>query len=88
MPAFVRNGRLDVIAVNALGRALYSPVFTIPSRPVNLARFCFLDSAARDVTPTSPALPAPPSSCCAPRRAATRYPAKRSAPLGRVPRSL
>jgi transcriptional regulator with XRE-family HTH domain len=50
-PAFIRNGRLDVLAVNALGRALYSPAFTVPGRPVNLARFRFLDPAARDFYP-------------------------------------
>src|SRR5690349_7685161 len=41
MPALVRNGRLDVLAINDLGRALYSPVFDNPARPVNLARFAF-----------------------------------------------
>ena len=46
-PAFVRNGRLDVLAANALARALYSPVFDGQSEPVNLARFCFLDPRAR-----------------------------------------
>jgi hypothetical protein len=46
-PAFVRNGRLDVLAINQLGRALYSPVFDDPGRPANLARFCFLDPASR-----------------------------------------
>ncbi|HEX6453405.1 MAG TPA: helix-turn-helix transcriptional regulator [Trebonia sp.] len=50
-PAFVRNGRLDILAVNALGRALYSPVFAGPARPANLARFRFLDPAARDFYP-------------------------------------
>ncbi|MER7273915.1 helix-turn-helix transcriptional regulator [Dactylosporangium sp. NPDC000244] len=45
-PAFVRNGRLDILAINPLGQALYSPAFTGPDRPVNLARFCFLDPAA------------------------------------------
>jgi transcriptional regulator with XRE-family HTH domain len=50
-PAFVRNGRLDVLAVNALGRALYSPLFVGPGQPVNLARFRFLDPAARDFYP-------------------------------------
>jgi transcriptional regulator with XRE-family HTH domain len=50
-PAFVRNGRLDIIAVNALGQALYSPAFATPARPVNLARFRFLDPAARDFYP-------------------------------------
>lgn len=50
-PAFVRNGRLDILAVNALGRVLYSPVFANPARPANLARFRFLDPAARDFYP-------------------------------------
>jgi transcriptional regulator with XRE-family HTH domain len=50
-PAFVRNGRLDVLAINRLGRALYSPAFTAPNRPVNLARFCFLDPGALDLYP-------------------------------------
>ncbi len=51
-PAFVRNGRLDILAVNPLGRALYSPVFAIPAGPANLARFQFLDPAAREFYPS------------------------------------
>jgi len=50
-PAFVRNARLDVLAINPLGRALYSPVFDDPARPANLARFCFLDPVSRDFYP-------------------------------------
>jgi transcriptional regulator with XRE-family HTH domain len=50
-PAFVRNGRLDLLAVNPLGRALYAPVFENPSRPVNMARFAFLDPRSRDFYP-------------------------------------
>jgi transcriptional regulator with XRE-family HTH domain len=50
-PAFIRNGRLDVLAVNPLGRALYSPVFDAPVRPANLARFCFLDPVSQDFYP-------------------------------------
>jgi transcriptional regulator with XRE-family HTH domain len=50
-PAFVRNGRLDVLAINPLGRALYSPAFEDPARPANLARFCFLDPVSRDFYP-------------------------------------
>ena len=50
-PAFVRNGRLDLLAINPLGRALYSPVFDDPARPANLARFNFLDPRARDFYP-------------------------------------
>ena len=47
VPAFVENGRLDVLAANPLARALYAPVFAGPSRPVNLARFNFLNPHAR-----------------------------------------
>jgi transcriptional regulator with XRE-family HTH domain len=50
-PAFVRNGRLDLLAINTLGRALYAPVFDDPARPANLARFNFLDPRARDFYP-------------------------------------
>ena len=32
-PAFVRNGRLDLVAINPLGRALYAPAFDDPVRP-------------------------------------------------------
>ncbi|KJL38640.1 hypothetical protein RS81_02435 [Microbacterium terrae] len=47
-PAWVRNGRHDIIATNALGRALYSPVFDDPHRPVNTTRFAYLNPAARE----------------------------------------
>jgi transcriptional regulator with XRE-family HTH domain len=50
-PAFVRNGRLDILAVNPLAQALYSPAFVTAARPVNLARFCFLDPTADDFYP-------------------------------------
>ncbi|MFJ8061295.1 helix-turn-helix transcriptional regulator [Streptomyces sp. NPDC096142] len=50
-PAFVRNGRLDILAVNPLGRALYSPLFGGSTRPVNIARFQFLDPTSRDFFP-------------------------------------
>jgi len=46
--AFVRNGRLDVLAANQLGRALYSEMYVSPVRPVNTARFVFLDPRAPD----------------------------------------
>jgi hypothetical protein len=46
--AFLRNGRLDILATNRLGHALYSPVLGGASRPVNLARFIFLDRHAAD----------------------------------------
>jgi hypothetical protein len=47
-PALVRNGRLEIIAANALGRALHSAAYANPHRPVNLARHCFLDRDSAD----------------------------------------
>jgi hypothetical protein len=45
-PAFVLNGRLDILGANALGLALYAPIFADPARPPNNARFIFLDPHA------------------------------------------
>jgi transcriptional regulator with XRE-family HTH domain len=50
-PATVRNGRLDYVGANALGRALYAPVWESREQPVNSARFTFLDPAAVDYYP-------------------------------------
>lgn len=47
-PAWVRNGRHDILAANAMARALYSPVFDDPRRPVNTTRFAYLNPAARE----------------------------------------
>jgi hypothetical protein len=47
-PAWVRNARHDVVATNALARALYAPLYADPRRPVNTIRFVYLDAAARD----------------------------------------
>jgi transcriptional regulator with XRE-family HTH domain len=48
-PAFVLNERLDVLAANELGRALYAPMFdSNPRDTVNHARFIFLDPASHD----------------------------------------
>jgi MmyB-like transcription regulator ligand binding domain/Helix-turn-helix domain len=46
--ALVRNGRLDYLAANPLGRALYAPLFESPAGPPNSARFVFLDPQAPD----------------------------------------
>jgi transcriptional regulator with XRE-family HTH domain len=46
-PAVVRNERLDILATNPLGRALYSPLYRDSTGPANHARFAFLDPAAR-----------------------------------------
>jgi transcriptional regulator with XRE-family HTH domain len=45
-PAFVLDRRLDVLADNGLGAALYAPVYADPVRPANTARFAFLDPQA------------------------------------------
>ena len=45
-PAIVRNGRLDVLAANHLGRAIYAPMFDSPATPTNFARYAFLDPDA------------------------------------------
>ena len=46
-PVWVRDRRMDFVAANALGRALYAPLFEDPSGRANTARFTFLDPAAR-----------------------------------------
>jgi transcriptional regulator with XRE-family HTH domain len=48
VPAFVNNGRGDVLAANPLAQALYSPMFDDPTRPANHARFAFLNPRARE----------------------------------------
>lgn len=46
--ALVGNDRLDILASNQLGRALFSELYAGPTRPANFARFVFLDRRARD----------------------------------------
>jgi len=48
VPAYVRNGRLDILAANRLGSALYSPVLQDPAWPPNMARFIFLNPKATE----------------------------------------
>lgn len=45
-PAWVRNERMDFVATNRLGRALNAPLFADRRRPVNNARFVFLNEEA------------------------------------------
>ena len=45
MPAYLRNGRFDILAANDLGRALYSPLYEESATP-NSARFVFLSPTA------------------------------------------
>jgi transcriptional regulator with XRE-family HTH domain len=47
-PAFVHNGRLDILYANQLGYALFSEIFRDPVRPANAARFFFLDPRATE----------------------------------------
>ncbi|MBK3626307.1 helix-turn-helix domain-containing protein [Streptomyces sp. MBT49] len=48
VPAVVQNGRLDLLAANALGRALYTDLFDPAGQPPNIARYVFLDPRAED----------------------------------------
>ncbi|MET9762601.1 helix-turn-helix transcriptional regulator [Streptomyces sp. NPDC006372] len=48
VPAIVQSGRLDLLAANDLGRALYSPLDGMAEQPPNFARFVFLDPRAED----------------------------------------
>ncbi|KQQ05585.1 MULTISPECIES: helix-turn-helix transcriptional regulator [unclassified Rathayibacter] len=41
VPALVQNGRLDVLATNRLGAAVFSPMLEQPHRPANFGRFVF-----------------------------------------------
>ncbi|TFV89866.1 helix-turn-helix transcriptional regulator [Blastococcus sp. CT_GayMR16] len=57
VPAFVQNGRLDVLATNELGRALYCDLYDgdvvrgAAGRPPNHARYTFLDARSTDFYP-------------------------------------
>ena len=57
VPAFVQNGRLDVLATNALGRAMYCDLYDDGNvrggagRPPNHARYTFLDPRSADFYP-------------------------------------
>jgi hypothetical protein len=44
--AWVRNGRHDIVAMNQLARALYSPVLAESRRPANTTRFVYLNAEA------------------------------------------
>ncbi|MEU6248832.1 helix-turn-helix transcriptional regulator [Glycomyces sp. NPDC047010] len=43
-PAIVRNGRLDIVAANRLGRAFYDDLYASAEHPPNFARFTYLDT--------------------------------------------
>jgi transcriptional regulator with XRE-family HTH domain len=71
VPALVYNRRLDVLAANPLGQALYAPLFADPARPTNFARFNFLNPRAHDSGSTGNGPPTTPWPCCEPKLAAT-----------------
>ncbi|MFI1093734.1 helix-turn-helix transcriptional regulator [Streptomyces sp. NPDC020917] len=50
-PAVVGNGRMDILAANPLGRAFYADLLACGENKANLARFNFLDPAARRFYP-------------------------------------
>ncbi|MDQ0824195.1 hypothetical protein QFZ60_000368 [Arthrobacter sp. B2I5] len=50
-PAFIGNNRLDIVAANTLGYALYSDMYRSPARPANHSRFIFLDPRAHNFYP-------------------------------------
>jgi transcriptional regulator with XRE-family HTH domain len=47
-PAYVRSNRMDVLAANRLGRALFADVYAESATGFNLARYLFLDPRSRD----------------------------------------
>ncbi len=47
-PAWLRNGRHDILAMNQLARALYAPVLADPRRPANTTRFIYLQPQAAE----------------------------------------
>ena len=71
-PAFVRNGRMDLLAANHLGRALHADVYDRPApaaelRPVHVPR----PAPPSASTPTGTPPPTSASPSCAPKPAAT-----------------
>ena len=71
--AYVGNDRLDILATNELGRALFSELYAAPTRPANFARFVLPRPARRSLLPRlGPRRPRPPPRSCARPPAATR----------------
>lgn len=71
-PAFVRNGRMDLLATNTLGRAFYKDAYDVLGQPPNLARFTFLDRRSYDFYPDWGSFAEITPRSCAPRPAETR----------------
>jgi transcriptional regulator with XRE-family HTH domain len=71
-PAYLRNGRLDLLAFNTPGRALYSPVLSSAAQPANTARFTFLDAGSHDFWDDWAAMADGLVARCAPKPGGTR----------------
>ena len=50
-PAIIRNGRMDLLATNALGRAMHASLYESDGTPPNFARFTFLDEESHRFYP-------------------------------------
>ncbi|MFJ4029371.1 helix-turn-helix transcriptional regulator [Paenarthrobacter sp. NPDC089989] len=50
-PALIANNRMDVVAANALGYAMYYDLFRSMAGPANHSRFIFLDPRGQDFYP-------------------------------------
>jgi transcriptional regulator with XRE-family HTH domain len=50
-PAIIRNGRMDLLATNALGRAMHAALYDGDGEPPNFARFTFLDEESHRFYP-------------------------------------
>jgi transcriptional regulator with XRE-family HTH domain len=50
-PAFIANNRMDVVAANDLGYAMYSDMYRGTARPANHSRFIFLDPLSHTFYP-------------------------------------
>ncbi|KOV53241.1 XRE family transcriptional regulator [Streptomyces sp. AS58] len=48
-PAMILSGRLDVLDLNRMARAMFADFAAMPARDRNLARFTFLDPVAREL---------------------------------------
>lgn len=51
MPVWVRDRRMDFVAGNPMGRALYAPLLADPASQGNTARFVFFSPASRNFFP-------------------------------------
>jgi hypothetical protein len=83
-PAWVRNDRHDILAMNRLGLALYAPVLADPRRPAYTTRFVYLDRPCGSSSWTGTASPTTPPRCCASRPAAPPHDRKLIALVGEL----